>query len=119
MGGLIQKLPLVGLRESQRKPWVKNRVVLLREVLSCDSWSHVVSGDNPADIPTRLNYFERLAGSMWFYGPEFLCCNPFVLSRFDVDRKLKLAEVVGESKRGCEFVADVVETGDEIMRKNV
>ena len=101
------------------KPWVENRVVIIREILCCDQWNHVVSGDNPADIPTRLNCFDALAWDMWLHGPEFLRCEYFVLPRFDVEEKLILSEVIEESKKNCEVVTNVVGIGDEVLISNV
>ena len=121
MGGLIPRLLCVGSKGSVRygKPWVENRVVIIREILCCDQWNHVVSGDNPADIPTRLNCFEALAWDMWLHGPEFLRCEYFVLPRFDVEEKLILSEVIEESKKNCEVVTNVVGIGDEVLISNV
>ena len=98
------------------KPWVENRVVLIREVLCAESWFYVASGDNPADIPSRAVCLEGLVKSMWFDGPRFLYKDRFDLLKFDVDEKLKLPGVVSEAKKS---VSDVVtnfvvgEVGDE------
>ena len=51
------------------KPWVKNRVVSIRNIINKDSWYHISDVNNPADVPTRvckINDFER-----WFDGPQF------------------------------------------------
>ena len=82
-------------KEKCWKPWVENRVVIIRNVVDKDKWYHISGKNNPADIPTRickLNDFER-----WFEGPQFLYSDVDV-SKFDVDEKMKLVEAVVQNE---------------------
>ena len=83
-------------KEKTWKPWVENRVVSIRKVVDRDCWSHVAGIVNPADIPTRMcnNFVE----GRWFLGPEYLLSFDFELKKFDVDEKLRLVDVVVESR---------------------
>ena len=63
-------LSLVKGKEKCWKPWIENRVVSIRNIIDKDSWYHISSENNPADIHTRvckINNLER-----WFDGPQFL-----------------------------------------------
>jgi len=44
-------------REKDWKPWIGNRVVRIREVVSLEDWKHVHGQLNPADIPKLLIKF--------------------------------------------------------------
>ena len=60
-------------KEKSWKPWVENRVVKIRKVVSADKWYFVKGEDNPADIPTRLTVdFDSSFWNCWINGPEFL-----------------------------------------------
>ena len=60
-------------KEKSWKPWVENRVVKIRKVVSADNWHFVKGEDNPADIPTRLTVdFDSSFWNCWINGPEFL-----------------------------------------------
>nr|XP_012152412.1 PREDICTED: uncharacterized protein LOC105664083 [Megachile rotundata] len=55
------------------KTFVANRVAEIHSVTSRDSWSHVQSLDNPADIISRGTTPDKLAASsLWWSGPAWL-----------------------------------------------
>lgn len=58
--------------------FVKNRVSKIREISKPETWFHVRSGDNPADLPSRGNLrIESVASSdLWKHGPPWLVLNP-------------------------------------------
>ena len=58
-------------KEKTQKPWIQNRVVLIRKVVDKEKWNHVRGIGNPANIPTRFCPDSDLR--RWFDGPEFLC----------------------------------------------
>ena len=79
---------------------MENRVVSIKNIINKDSSYHISGVNNPADIPTRvskINDFKR-----WFDGPQFLYTDVDVISKFDVEERLKLVEAVvqNESKGG-------------------
>ncbi|XP_065204048.1 uncharacterized protein LOC135834139 [Planococcus citri] len=58
---------------SEWKTFVRNRVVKITEVFPIQHWSHVRSGENPADLATRgISTESLLQSSMWLSGPEFV-----------------------------------------------
>ena len=98
------------------KSWVENRVVKIRKVVDCDNWSYISGEENPADIPTRvceINDFEK-----WFKGPSFLFENEFEPKSFDVEAKLKDADVLVESRQK-DAVTCAVTTNDDNSRKEI
>ncbi|XP_076391767.1 uncharacterized protein LOC143265171 [Megachile rotundata] len=55
------------------KTFVANRVSEIQSVTSVDSWKHVASGDNPADMISRGVRLSVLAQSkIWWSGPAWL-----------------------------------------------
>ena len=55
------------------KPWVENRVVSIRKVVSKEKWHHIPGESNPADIPTRMvEDFQDCFSDKWTQGPEIL-----------------------------------------------
>ena len=83
------------LGEGKRRPWVKNRVVSIRNIIDKDSWYHASGVNYLADIPTgicKINDFER-----WFDGPQFFYTDIDV-SKFDAGERLKLVEAVVQNK---------------------
>ena len=57
-------------KEKCWKPWVENRVVSARGIVSRERSNHIAAAVNTADIPTRVckeSDFQR-----WFRGPEML-----------------------------------------------
>ena len=68
------KIVLAYLHNSQKKlkQYVRNRVLLIRELTKIDNWFHVRSQDNPADIASRGCSVKQLVESCWFHGPPVL-----------------------------------------------
>ena len=83
-------------KEKCWKPWVENRVVGIRKIVDREKWNHVSGVVNTADIPTRVCTFGEF--ERWFYGPEFIHSVHFEVEDFDVSKKLKLVDVVVESR---------------------
>ena len=82
------------------KSWVENRVVAIRSIIPAASWYHVSSGDNPADIPTRINNLKGImADGVWLNGPEFLRKENLQLGRFDIEGRYDKVDVVAEAKK--------------------
>ena len=54
------------------KPWVENRVNLIRDRTSCDNWRHIPGDLNPADLATREGVVTDVMCNRWQMGPEFL-----------------------------------------------
>ena len=69
------KVALCWIRGNRKtwKPWVENRVVSARKVVSKDDWHHIPGKENPSDIPTRMvPQFKDAFCDRWFKGPEIL-----------------------------------------------
>ena len=60
-------------KEKTWKPWVENRVVLIRKVVPREFWFHIAGRENPADSPTRPIGDFKVLFNEWFHGPRFLC----------------------------------------------
>ncbi|XP_068150160.1 uncharacterized protein [Drosophila tropicalis] len=53
--------------------FVANRVSRISKSTSGQSWSHVHSDDNPADLASRgVSAAELSASSLWWHGPDWL-----------------------------------------------
>lgn len=59
--------------EKEWKPFVKNRVVEIRQKTSPDIWRHCPGKTNPADLPSRgLSFLELAVNTLWRCGPDWL-----------------------------------------------
>ena len=57
------------------KMWVQNRVLTVRKLVAPERWYYVPTGENPADIATRVVSPENFVKKeLWWRGPEFLLC---------------------------------------------
>lgn len=55
------------------KTFIANRVVQAHSNINADSWRHIKSEDNPADVPSRgVNPVELLEHELWWHGPKWL-----------------------------------------------
>ena len=55
------------------RPWVENRVNVIRTKTPIGQWRHVSGKNNPADIATRQLKLENLNNNkLWWFGPEFI-----------------------------------------------
>ncbi|XP_064635803.1 uncharacterized protein LOC135492984 [Lineus longissimus] len=54
------------------KPFVQNRVNIIREKSNPNSWYHVATDENSADILSRGATHEELQRSSWITGPKWL-----------------------------------------------
>ena len=61
-------------RHKEFKPFVENRVILIRNLTPIDRWHYVSTKENVADIITRFNSIDLVNNSMWWKGPKFLYC---------------------------------------------
>lgn len=59
--------------------YVANRVATIRNLSDPDSWSHVPTTINPADMASRGTSISELIHSHWFSGPQFLWTEPLSL----------------------------------------
>ena len=59
-------------------------------------WNHVPGVLNPADVPTCN--LSDLFQKCWFSGPQFSYSELFVIDKFNVNEKLKLVDVVCETR---------------------
>ena len=81
------------------KPWVENRVVLIRETITGEKWNYIQSKENPADIPTRMDNFENFTKGPWFKGPKFLYEVNYVIPKFDCNNTNCPEEAHAEKKK--------------------
>ncbi|XP_065362180.1 uncharacterized protein LOC135955751 [Calliphora vicina] len=57
------------------KTFVENRVSSIIEKVGSQSWSHVDSKNNPADLATRgLTVSQLASNDLWWHGPSWLSC---------------------------------------------
>ena len=64
-------------KEKEWKPFVQNRVDVIRHNVHPDLWQHCPGITNPADLPTRgLTMIELAASQLWRSGPEWLSLAP-------------------------------------------
>ncbi|XP_057297390.1 uncharacterized protein LOC130627797 [Hydractinia symbiolongicarpus] len=80
---------------------VERRVGIIRDLVLPDSWFHVESKANPADILSRGCLVSELVNNLWFSGPDFLrdtniLASSFNFSNFKVDDATCL--IVGNDK---------------------
>lgn len=55
------------------KPFIRNRAVFIRQLISPDRWFYVKSAENPADLVSRGCEFGELQNnSLWRHGPSWL-----------------------------------------------
>jgi len=55
------------------KTFVANRVAQIQELIPSSSWRHVVSEENPADLPSRgIPPVQLVSSNLWWHGPEWL-----------------------------------------------
>ncbi|XP_057671212.1 uncharacterized protein LOC130902939 [Diorhabda carinulata] len=58
---------------NQLKPFVANRVAEIQDLSAADSWRHVPTKSNPADLVSRgVKPRNLLNNSLWWEGPPFL-----------------------------------------------
>ena len=62
------------IKNSSRRfrPFVANRLGVIRKITAVKDWFHVDGKDNPADIVSRGTSPDRLHKSIWLQGPPFL-----------------------------------------------
>ena len=98
------------------KTWVENRVVKIRCVVPRENWNHVAGKENPADIPTRMvrGSFRSFFNELWIRGPAFLSCCDFHCNNFSLTDKLRLVDVISESRKTTSNVdlKDYLKTSD-------
>ena len=59
------------------KPFVQNRINVIRKNVHPDLWSHCPGASNPADLPSRgLSTLEFSVNQLWRNGPEWLTKDP-------------------------------------------
>ena len=54
------------------KPFVENRLRIIRKNITPVRWNHCRSAENPSDIITRFNSCNLNSNDLWWHGPEFL-----------------------------------------------
>ena len=53
------------------KPWVENRLIVIRKEVERKNWMHIEGLGNSADIPICMFCFKQLSDS-WLSGNKFL-----------------------------------------------
>ena len=93
----------------QWKPWVNNRVNLIRKSsISVDKWRHVPGTLNPADIPTRkISLANPDKRSLWFNGPEFLLQTEKFWPKTSINENIVNNEVIQEFKCDIETTSNL------------
>ncbi|XP_065681480.1 uncharacterized protein LOC136095154 [Hydra vulgaris] len=79
------------------KPWVENRVNVIRKLVDREKWNHINGKLNPADFPTRISNFVDFGH--WLKGQEFLLNMNKEKNEFKVNKKFQVA-IMSECKRG-------------------
>ena len=87
---------ILGVRK-EWKPFVQNRVNVIRKNVSPEQWSHCPGKSNPADLPSRgLTTLELSVNQLWRQGPEWLlagvnpCSEPQMPSAMPEECSLEL-----------------------------
>ncbi|XP_055904404.1 uncharacterized protein LOC129940170 [Eupeodes corollae] len=62
----------IGTHTSKLQTFVGNRVAEIQEITDIESWRHVPTQDNPADVISRGCTVQELKESNWFSGPKFI-----------------------------------------------
>ena len=63
------------------KTFVANRVAEIQDLVPIENWCHVVSEENPADLPSRgIGAKELSTCEFWWRGPEWLLCKNIPMS---------------------------------------
>jgi len=91
------------------KTFVANRVAEIQELVPRENWNHVISEQNPADLPSRGVQPEFLSqSSLWWSGPSWLSQETFPQSSEPVNPEIVEAEaktkelVVGQTSVDCD-----------------
>ena len=72
------------------QPWVNNRVKKIKLLSDYKNWNYVKTDINPADIGTREVGMKNLVNNLlWWYGPEFLRCDPSFIKNMIDDKEIK------------------------------
>ena len=59
--------------DKEWRPFVRNRVLEIRQTISPGQWNHCPGETNPADLPSRgLSLMELSASKLWRCGPDWL-----------------------------------------------
>ena len=67
------EIALYWLKSTKKlKPFVQNRVNIIKEKSNPDSWYHVATTDNPADILSRGSTIKNIKHTSWLNGPTWL-----------------------------------------------
>ena len=84
------------------KPFVQNRVNVIRKNVLPEQWSHCPGKSNPADLPSRgLTTLELSVNQLWRQGPEWLlvgvnpCSEPQMPSAMPEECSLELKAKAG------------------------
>ncbi|XP_076225075.1 uncharacterized protein LOC116434182 [Nomia melanderi] len=86
---------------SRWKTFVANRVSEIQTLTSVDSWKHVTSEDNPADMISREVRLSVLAQTKnWWSGPAWLCDDA---ESWPTPADIQLAPVLEERGESLEF----------------
>ncbi|XP_065203470.1 uncharacterized protein LOC135833629 [Planococcus citri] len=74
---------------SDWKTFVRNRVVKIVEKFPASHWSHVRSGENPADLATRgLSTKLLMESPIWLNGPDFVKTSSNEMNSVDIDDEM-------------------------------
>ena len=74
--------------------FVANRIYEIRQASSSEHWHHVPGPENPANIASRGMDADKLEGTTWFTGPQFLQSQEGLEQRFLLNKSTP--RLVGE-----------------------
>ncbi|XP_011690980.1 PREDICTED: uncharacterized protein LOC105451945 [Wasmannia auropunctata] len=88
---------------SRWKPFVANRISEITRILSAESWAHVRSEDNPADLLSRGAFPNVLQNcKLWWEGPPWISSNSMNFQppeSFDDTHYLETREIKDEERK--------------------
>ncbi|CAL8126482.1 unnamed protein product [Orchesella dallaii] len=98
------------------KTFVANRVAAIQDVIPPQQWQHVISQDNPADLPSRgISPHELDGNSLWWHGPSWLSTDKFPFSTATTDEEEVVKEAKGKAFAGVSSIPIQCQILDTIL----
>ena len=115
-------LAWINAYKKEFKPFVENRVNVIRSLVQRESWNYCITKKNPADIITRFNNIDLRSSNMWWDGLKLLYNriekNSHVFedeNKFRVDDPF-LDEYNNEIKKNCSVNLVLNDTGYDLPK---